>query len=91
MGTAVVKIKVMPESPESDLGAIQEKATEMLKEKNIENPQFEIQPIAFGLKALYIVFGWPEEDDTLEDFEGNLNSLEDVGSAEIVDMRRAVG
>ncbi len=91
MGTAVVKIKVMPESPETDMKEIQNKIENLFKEKNVQNPQFEIQPIAFGLKALIIMFGWPEEDDSLEDLEKTLNSMEEIGSAEIIDMRRAIG
>lgn len=90
MTVVAVKIKVMPESPETNMKELEENIGEMLIENGVKNPRFEIHPIAFGLKALVVMFGWPE-DEELEALEGELDEVEGVGSIEVVDIRRAIG
>lgn len=90
MGLAVVKIKIMPTSPEENLEKIEESMREVLTKEGVKNPQFEIQPIAFGLKAIIAMFGWPEEKE-LDTLEETLKKIEGVNSVEILDIRRAIG
>ena len=90
MGIAAVKIKLMPSSPGVNLEEIEKKAKKILEEKEVKNPQFEKQAIAFGLNALIILFAWPEEKE-LEELENDLKKIEDVKSAEVTDIRRAIG
>ena len=90
MGTVAVKIKIMPDSPETDMKGIEEEVKETLKKSGTGNPQTEIQPIALGLKALIVLFGWPEEKE-LEKVEEKLKKIKGVGSVEVIDMRRAIG
>ncbi len=90
MGTVAVKIKIMPDSPETDIKEIEGKVKETLNKAGSGNPQIEIQPIAFGLKALIVLFGWPEEKE-LEKLEEKMRKMKGVGSVEVIDMRRAIG
>lgn len=90
MGLTAVKIKLMPTSPEVDLGKVRETVKSLFEKNGVENSQFEEEPIAFGLKAIIITFGWPEEKP-LEDFEKSLSEIENVNSAEVIDIRRAIG
>jgi len=90
MGEVAIKIKIMPESTETDLEKVEEDIREKLKKNNVKNPQFEIQPIAFGLKALIVLFAWPEEKE-FEEFEEKIRKTKGVSSVEIIDMRRAIG
>ncbi|HEB46865.1 MAG TPA: elongation factor 1-beta [Candidatus Pacearchaeota archaeon] len=90
MGVAAVKIKLMPVSPETDLKKIEEKTKEILAKNNVKNPQFEVQKIAFGIKALIVLFGWPEEK-SLEELEENLKKISEVNSVDVIDIRRAIG
>jgi len=90
MGIVAMKIKIMPESVETDLGKVEERVRERIEKNNVKNPQFEVQPIAFGLKALVVLFGWPEEKE-LGVFEKDLQKIKGVGSVEVMDMRRAIG
>ena len=85
-----VKIKIMPEFPESDLKKIEEDAKQVLEKTDAKIHSIEIEPIAFGLKAVIIIFGWPEEKglDLLED---ELSAVEQVSSTEVLEMRRALG
>ena len=90
MGIAVVKIKLMPSSPDANLEEIKEKAIKIIKEKDGKNCRFEEEPIAFGLKAVIGLFVWPEEKE-LEVLEKKLAKIEDVNSVQIIDIRRAIG
>lgn len=90
MGTALVKIKIMPESPETDLEAIKNKAYEIVEENKGTNPMFDEEPIAFGLKAVIVSFDI-DESNALEPIEEAFKKIEKVNSAEVIDMRRAFG
>ena len=91
MALVVVTLRVMPKSAESDLKKIEEEAEKLIKEFGGEPGKTEIKPIAFGLKALEIFFVMPEEKGSTEDLEKKIAALDDVNSAEVVDVRRAVG
>ncbi len=86
-----VTVKIMPESPEVDLGVLRAEAkvkadafgAELLDKDSIE-------PVAFGLKALKLVF-LIEESKGSEDLVNLIAEIPEVSSAEVCDMRRAIG
>ncbi len=90
MSVVAVKIKIMPDSPESDMKKIEKDVKAVLEKNGVKNPKFEVKPIAFGLKALIIMFGWPE-DKELEELEEKLKKIASVGSVQVIDIRRAIG
>ncbi len=90
MGTALIKIKIMPVSPDTDLEKIKNSAHEVISEGNGKNIMFNEEPIAFGLKAVIASFDINEENP-LEPTEEALRKIENVNSAEVIDMRRAFG
>ncbi len=90
MGTALIKIKLMPTSPEVDLEKIKTNAQIVVEEKGGKKCVFEEEPIAFGLTAV-ILFFEIDESQELEPIEENLKKIENVNSAQVIDMRRAFG
>jgi len=86
----ILKIKIMPESPETNLNDIKKKAEKILSSLGGKLHSTEEQPIAFGLKALIIMATWPEDKgpDALEE---QLSKMPHINSSEIIDVRRAVG
>ena len=90
MGTIAVKMKFMPSSPEVDLENIKTNTAKILEIESVKNPAFEEEPIAFGLKAVIVTFGWPEEKE-LEPLEKAFSEIENVNSVQLIDMRRAIG
>ena len=90
MGITLIKIKIMPTSPEVNLEEIKEKAKKIIEEKKGGKSIFEEQPVAFGLNALITGF---EIDETtpLEPIEEDLRKIENVNSVNVIDMRRAFG
>lgn len=92
MARVVVTLKIMPESPETDLSLIQNKAEEEIKKFAGDTEiKAEQEPIAFGLKALKLLFVMDEDKGSTEELENNIKSIESVNSVETVDVRRAIG
>ena len=90
MGFTIVKIKVMPALPDIDLELIKKHINSLLKKHQVEHSNFAEENIAFGLKAIILTFEWPEEKE-LEPFEEAIRKSELISSAEVIDMRRALG
>lgn len=90
MGTALIKIKIMPTSPEVNLEEIKTKAKEVIEQIKGKVDNFEEEPIAFGLKAVILSFAMDESKE-LKQIEDSLKKIENVNSIQIIDMRRAFG
>lgn len=90
MGTALVKIKIMPENPQINLEEIEKKAVDIAKKNKAQNPKTETEPIAFGLNAVILQFAI-DELESIDKVENPLRKIKGVSSAEIIDFRRAFG
>jgi len=90
MGTVVVKIRIMPSSPDVNLEEIKAKAKTLIEKRKGKGCQFEEKPIAFGLKAIEVFFGWPEEEE-IDTLETEISKIKNINSVQIIDMRRAIG
>lgn len=90
MGTAAVKMKLMPSSPDVDLENLKKNIEKILENEDVSHSSFEEEPIAFGLKAVIATFGWPEEKE-LESLEKAFSEIENVNSVQLIDIRRAIG
>ena len=89
MGVAALKIKFMPESPDTDLEKLKAEIKISLKKQGaIRIESIEEEDIAFGLTALIITIAWPEDFET-EKIE-NLK-IKGISSVQIIDYRRAFG
>ena len=92
MAQIVATIKIMPESPESDLSSIQNSAEDEIKKFAGETQiKAEQEPIAFGLKALKIIFVMDEDKGSTETLEEAIKIIPGVNSVETIDVRRAIG
>ena len=91
MGITLIKIKLMPVSPEVNFEEIKEKAKIIIEQNKGKRINFEEQPIAFGLKAIIAGFEQDEDEGELDSIENSLNEIEDVSSVQVIDMRRAFG
>ena len=92
MANAVITLKIMPSSPEIDLPALEVKVKEKIVAFAGEGEtKTEINPIAFGLKELKIIFVMDEQKGSPDPLAEEVNEMEGVNSAEISDVRRAIG
>ena len=90
MATVVIITKIMPESPTVNLEEIKKESKHLMEKHDAKNISFEERPIAFGLKAIIMKIGMPEEKGT-EVVENTLSSIKNVSSVTIEDYRRAFG
>lgn len=90
MGTALIQLKIMPESPDASLDEIQAQAEKVITENKGKKLSFEKQPVAFGLNSLIASFSIDESVPT-DPFEAEVSKIPNVSSAEIIDFRRAFG
>ncbi len=91
MAKMLLTVKIMPESPEIDLQEIRNKAKKVSKDFGAELlDKDEIEPVAFGLKALKLMFILDEKLGS-EELTDLLAKIENVSSAEVSDMRRTIG
>ena len=92
MANAVCTVKIMPESPEVDLEALKKKALKAIIEYNDnKDTKVTIEPVAFGLKAIMIIFVVDENKGSPDPIAEKISGFEEVASAQIIDVRRAVG
>jgi elongation factor 1-beta len=81
----------MPESPDIDLSKIEKKAVKRIKEFGGDVGKVEMEPIAFGLKALILMFVMEESIGSTEALEEDIQKIAGIQSVEVTDVRRAIG
>ena len=92
MGKAVVTVKIMPDTVEADIESIEKAALEKIAAFTGNNEtKTEIEPVAFGLKALKITFVMDEDQGSPESLEQEIQDMDTVMSCETIDVRRAIG
>ncbi|MCX6707814.1 MAG: elongation factor 1-beta [Candidatus Woesearchaeota archaeon] len=91
MAFVVVTLRIMPESVDTDLKVLEEKASDLIKKFGGDPGKTAITPIAFGLKSLDIFFVMQESVGSTEELEKQIAALDGVNSAEAIDVRRAIG
>ena len=92
MADVVVTLRIMPQGTEINLAEIESKAKkEIVDFCNSKEFKTNIEPIAFGLKALNIFFVMDESKGSTEALEQKISRIDGVESVEVTDVRRAVG
>ena len=92
MAQVVVSLRIMPKNPSVDLSKIEaEVKKEIVKFCNSQEFKTSIEPIAFGLKALNIIFVMDESKGSTEELEKKISQISNVESVEVTDVRRAIG
>jgi len=92
MGTAIVTLTIMPESPATDLKKIEHEALKIITEFSDERQKrVDIKPVAFGLQSVNIVFLMDEKKGDIEPLEKKIADIEGVQSVECTDIRRIIG
>ena len=91
MAKMFVTLKLMPESLEIDFDSIRNKVKEIVAKQGGELlDKDEYEPVAFGLKALKLIF-YIDESKGSDEINEEVSQIEGISSATVVDMRRAMG
>jgi elongation factor 1-beta len=92
MANVIITLKIMPESIHADLNEIEKKVLKEIKKFAGETEtKSEIELVAFGLKALKLIFVMDEDKGSTEALENKINKIKNINSIEVVDVRRAIG
>tara|TARA_Y100000310_G_C20594970_1_gene770042 strand:- start:1126 stop:1401 length:276 start_codon:yes stop_codon:yes gene_type:complete len=91
MADVILTFQIMPESPEEDLKVLEEKAKIEIENFGGEVGKVEVEPVAFGLKAINIIFVMDEEKGGTEDLEELISKIKGIQSVKVTDVRRAFG
>lgn len=92
MANIVVTLKIMPDSPTVDISYLQQQAVKKIKDfTQRQDFKVEIEPIAFGLKALKIFFVMDESKGGTELLEKDISQIAGINSVQVVDVRRTIG
>ena len=87
MGKVAAKIKVMPQSPDVDLDALQERLEQSLPEGAKING-FERDDVAFGLVALFPTVVVPDDSGGTDAVEEAFATVEGVESVDVDSVGR---
>lgn len=91
MAKVIIKIKIMPESPDANLEEIKKGCREKMEGAGGYVHSVVEEPVAFGLKAIIFIFMIDEKDANMDRAEASLKSVPGVSSVDVLDVRRAVG
>jgi elongation factor 1-beta len=86
MGIVMVKLKVMPVSPEVNKDELSAKIKETVESMDIICRNIDIEPLAFGLYAVFPLIEMEEKEGGTEPVEEALANLDDVESVESVEV-----
>ncbi len=91
MADVIVTIKIMPSGTDVDLDRLKTKAVKEIMTFKARVVREEIEPIAFGIKALKIAFAYEESRGGTDAIEEKIAKIAEVESVDVVDVRRAIG
>ena len=91
MAQVVISLRIMPSSPDSNLKKIEDSATLLIKEFGGEVGRVNVEPVAFGLSSISLMFVMDEAIGSTEELETQVSEIEDVASVEVTDVRRTIG
>ena len=91
MTKVVITIKVMPNSPDTDMDSLEDRVRAEIEKFGGDTGRVEFEPIGYGITALKCIFIMDEDKGSTEPLEGAIKTLDGVESVEITDVRRAIG
>ncbi len=91
MAEIIITLKIMPESPEIDWEELKLKSKKIIEDANGEVGKEYLEDIAFGIKALFLIFIRDESLGSADNIADEISNIDGISSAEITDIRRAIG
>ncbi len=91
MGLVIIELKIMPVSPETDLSKLLGLVDKEVTASGAKLHKHEIQPVAFGLKALIITITADEDKGSTDALEEKISALNHVESVMVTAVSRALG
>ncbi|MBA2850195.1 elongation factor 1-beta [Methanococcus maripaludis] len=86
MATVIAKVKVMPTSPEVEKESLKESLKKLVEQNDAKCRGVTDEPLAFGLYTVYVMVEMEEKEGGMDPIEEAMNALENVESAEVVEL-----
>jgi len=87
MGEVAVQLKIMPNSPDVDLKGLSNQITSQVAQYG-RIYSYEVQPIAFGLKAMMLTVIIEDKEGGTEALEASISEIDKVESVQVVAATR---
>jgi elongation factor 1-beta len=87
MGEVAVQLKIMPNGPDVDLKSLSDRITSQVAQYG-RMYSCEVQPIAFGLKALMLTVIVEDREGGTEAVEASISEIDEVESVQVVAATR---
>ena len=92
MSLVVMTVRIMPEGPDVKFEDIKKKIEKVVTNFAGKGQiKFDEQPIGFGLSALNVLFATDEKNSNTDKLEADLRKIDGITSADVTDVRRAIG
>lgn len=91
MAQVIVDMKIMPTSPDVDLAKLTKEIDAIIAKYGGKLHKHEIQPVAFGLKALLLILTVDESKGSTDALEEKLSHVKGVESVQVTGVSRALG
>lgn len=91
MADVIITVKVMPSDVDVDMNKLKTRVGKEVIAFKARIVREEIEPVAFGLKALKITFAYDENRGGTDEIEAKISKLDEVESVDVIDVRRAIG
>lgn len=78
MGLVAIEMDIMPESPDTDLIAVKNEISKLVKVQD-----HKIEPLAFGLKKLKIVITTEDKGGGTDALEEKIKKVKGVGDVQV--------
>lgn len=91
MARIIISLSVLPKNVNVDLEGLKPKIEKIISKSGGEVGRVEIEPVAFGLESLKIIFITNEVAGGTEELENSISKIEGVQSVRVTDVRRAIG
>jgi len=87
MGEVAVQLKIMPSGPDVDLKDLSNRITSQITDYG-RMYSCEVQPVAFGLKALIVSVIVEDKEGGTEAVETSISGIDEVESVQVVAVTR---
>ncbi len=91
MANVIITFKVMLESPETNVEDVENELIIKIEDYGASVGKTEIEPVAFGLKAIKVTCLMDESKGGTDKLEEAIKEINGVSSVQVIDVRRAIG
>lgn len=91
MADVIITFRVLPQDVNVNLNDLKDKIINKIEKFDGKIGEVKLEPFAFGLKSLNIIFILDESKGGTDLLESEIKKIKGVSNIEVVDVRRSIG